>query len=60
MGGSTAPNGVKGWGRVLLQNVLPTKGEGDTTMYFNDKAMAKSGETTDYVVTVSAGWSTVD
>lgn len=53
MGDSSTPDDVRGWGRMLLQNVLTIKGEGVTTMYFDDRALATSGKTTDYTVTVS-------
>ncbi|CAN0445578.1 unnamed protein product [Laminaria digitata] len=53
MGGSSSPDGSRGFGRVLLEGSLPVKGEGSTTMYFDDSAVALAMTTTDYVVTVS-------
>ncbi|CAN0483658.1 unnamed protein product, partial [Scytosiphon promiscuus] len=38
MGGSTSPDGSRGFGRVLLEGSLPVRGEGSTTMYFDDEA----------------------
>lgn len=53
MGGSSSPDGIRGFGRVLLEGSLPVGGEGSTTMYFDDSAVALAGMTTNYVVTVS-------
>eukprot|EP00904_Undaria_pinnatifida_P012698 jgi/Undpi1/8559/HiC_scaffold_25.g11024.m1 len=53
MGGSSSPDGIRGFGRVLLEGSLPVGGEGSTTMYFDDSAVALAGTTTNYVVTVA-------
>lgn len=53
MGGSSSPDGNRGFGRVLLEGSLPVRGEGSTAMYFDDDAVVLAGTTTDYVVTVS-------
>lgn len=53
MGGLSSPDGDKGFGRVFLEDVLPIRGEGATTMYFDDEAVVEAGRTIDYIVTAS-------
>lgn len=53
MGGLPSPDGDKGFGRVFLEGVLPIRGEGAATMYFDDEAVVEAGKTIDYIITAS-------
>lgn len=53
MGGSFVPDGERGFGRVLLNHVLPRNGEGAIVMFFNDEGLMNAGNTTDYKITAS-------
>lgn len=54
MGGSFIPDGDRGFGRVLLRNMLPTNGEESTVLYVDDRAVIRAGQTMDYAITVSS------
>lgn len=52
MDGSFTPDGERGFGRVLLRDTLPKRGEGATTLFFYDMAVTQAGQMTEYMVTV--------